>query len=333
MWFKQITCDKCFNPLENVGRHNRYIYIAITDFKSMSCNYFSLNDFSRYGKVFQFVFLSCNEYKPDGHIFMYQADYTKTGYSFFCSNECAYNFGKENNCLMFYYDEQLSSKRAISPEMTQINKELGGNAFRGLVTNFPDQWILPKSSFEDLRLYNTALTFPNVQHPYALTLFKQQDKVKYRELLYDKDFQLYFYGSNALPEEKINTLDKHIKSIDIQFSRRMEIEFIIRENANFIGFVRLACTRQDDPYNWYIEFGLLREKRRQGIMSFVIDAVFRWCKNNGLEKLYAACEIFNIATHKLICNSIVPARVNSFELPAFDEFAGLRKQYKFEIFL
>ena len=38
MWFKQMTCDNCFIPLKNVGRHNKYIVVRFTGSKIMPFN-------------------------------------------------------------------------------------------------------------------------------------------------------------------------------------------------------------------------------------------------------------------------------------------------------
>jgi RimJ/RimL family protein N-acetyltransferase len=237
---------------------------------------------------------------------------------------------------MFYYDENLNSKRAVSPNMIQINTELGGNKYRGLAVDFPDQWLYPKNSFKDLRLYNqTGNPFPALKDPYSLSFFKPSDENNYLKLLFDKSFQLDFYGSNTFPKEKVSNLTEHVEVHKTLYGRRLGIEWIIRENENFIGFVRMTCIKQEDPYNWYIEFGLLKEKRGKGIMRNVFDAVLLWCKRNGLDKVYAVCETFNTTSQRLISGCSVPYKnkTNTYRIPAYDVYAGSRENYKYELFL
>lgn len=43
MWFKQTTCDACYTPLEDIGRHNKYYFSKVLDFRKLSAWEFQLN--------------------------------------------------------------------------------------------------------------------------------------------------------------------------------------------------------------------------------------------------------------------------------------------------
>ena len=289
--------------------------------------------YSIYQKQFPIAFVSCTSMKPNGNIFMYSIidDIDLQNRTYFCSNECACKYAKQSNCIMVYYDEFLQSVKSIIPHMEQLNRELGLSSYKGVSFNWQQEWIVPRNSFVDLEKYNSNITFPDLNYPYKLTFYKSQDEYDYLNLLLDKSFQYSFYGSNHFPEERFKNIKEHIKSSEINFGRRLGIEWIIRENDKFIGFIRMNCISPNDPYNWYIEFGLVQNKRGKGIMKNTLRNVLKWCKENGLDKAYATCEVYNEACNRLML--AMPYSVQSMKISAHDNFAGNRLLNRFSISL
>ena len=332
MWFKQMTCDNCFTTLENVGRHNCYIMVRFTDFRIIPFNLNSPQTYTPYQRQFPIAFVSCTSMKPAGNMFMYsiiQEDSNLQNRSYFCSNKCACEYAKQNNCIMLYFDEPLQAVKSIVPHIEQINRELGINDYKGLPFNWQQEWIIPRSSFVDLSMYNCNIAFPELNYPYKLTFLKSQDESDYLNLLLDKSFQYSFYGSNNFPEERVKDIKGHIKSYELNFGRRLGIEWIIRENDKFIGFIRMNCINPNDPYNWYIEFGLTQNMRGKGIMKNGLNCVLKWCKENGLNNIFATCEVYNEACNRLMLS--MPYSVQSTKIPANDDFAGYRMLNRFSV--
>lgn len=332
MWFKQITCDNCFIPLENVGRHNNYVIIRFTESKIIPFNLHTPQTYVPYQRQFPIAFVSCISAKPMGNMFMYsilQEDYNLENRSYFCSNKCACEFAKQSNCIMLYFDESLQSVKSIIPHMEQLNRELGESNYKGLPFNWQQEWIVPRNSFVDLKMYNRDITFPKLSYPYELSFYKIQDESDYRNLLLDKSFQHFFYGSNNFPDERVNDIKGHVKSYELNLKRRLGLEWIIRENGKFIGFIRLNCINSNDPYNWYIEFGLKQNMRGKGIMRGALDSVFKWSKENGLNNIFATCEAYNEACCKLM--SGIPYNIQKGNIPASDAFAGARMLNRYSI--
>jgi len=335
MWFLQTTCDNCFSLLDNVGRHNCYVMIRIKKQKIVpSDNRFS--GYAPYQHEYPFPFASFNPQKPFGNVFMYaveETDYDLKNRTWFCSNECAYNYAKENNLLMLYYDESLNSVRAITPHTVQINNELGGDKFRGLTFAWNQEWVVPKSSFKDLSGYNPDDFSEWDEKDYKIRKCQIDDAKAYLELLADDEFKIAFWGTKNKPNIKIQDIKDHINAMNIAYKRRMGAEWIIIKKKKLlpnetIGFIRIYCTNPSDLYNWYMEFGIKKSYRGQGIMSRMFMNMVVWTSCNGLDNIYAICEVSNTACLRLF-KKFPDVKISRVQ--ADDKYAGKREMYRFRL--
>lgn len=335
MWFKQITCDNCFKILDNIGRHNCYVMLRILQFnKVQSDNQF--NGYIPYQTEYPFVFASFNQIKKLGNAFMYSVnseDYTLNNRTWFCCNKCAHEFAKKKNLIMYYYDENLDSVRAINPHMIEINKELDSpDKYKGLVASWGDrEWIISSDKYKDLKKYNVNKVFPElITKNFRLTwLYKSnKDKKDFINILKDEAFQFSFWGSSNISITTKKIIE-HIEFMRINYGRRLGIEWMIRKDGKIYGFVRIHCISPSDPHNWYIEFGISKEFRGLGYMKEVIPIVLQWCKYNCLENIYAISETNNIACYRLLKG--LPYHIDIKKIDAYDTNAGNRKIYRYSI--
>ncbi len=332
MWFKQVTCDNCFNLLESTGRHNCYIMFRILKSKIIP----SKNDYSGsapYINEYPIVFASFNSYKTEGNSFMYsvnQEDMNMNYRTWFCCNECAYNHSIKTKTIMLYYDEKLDSVRAITPHMVQTNRELEVNDYKGLFFSSGNfDWIIAKSEYKTLRKYNKTDNIGISTPRLILTGISESDCSHYINLLNEKGFQNSFFGV-SLNVYTYSRFRKHFELMQLNMNRRLGLEWNLRIKNAFIGFIRLNSTYLHDPHNWYLEFGIMKKHQRKGLMKEALLAVLNWSKLNGLENIYAISEIDNKACYNLL-KKLPNYTIDIQVLDANDKYAGNRNIYRYSI--
>lgn len=334
MWFKQVTCDNCFTPLKNTGRHNCYILLRVRGHKVITSDT-SFRSYLPYQQLYPFPFATFNQTKPYGNIYMYsvaQEDLTLNVKTWFCDNECAYEYAKQKNYLMLYYDETLNSVRAITPHLAQINAELNNTPLRGLTFPWNREWIISHNKYKNLEMYNKHVSFPKLPINFlSLDLCSLNDASTYLDMLKDDSFRKSFWGTTEVPIRTETQIKEHIASMNVAYGRRLGLEWVIKHDLYAIGFIRMYCTNPSDPYNWYVEFGIKKEYQNRGYMGHVLSCVLDWARVNGLDKVYAICETSNTPCQKLLKG--VPYSTSSSTIHAHDTYAGGRDMFRYEICL
>lgn len=333
MWFKQFTCDSCFRPMRNTGRHNRFFFTKIID-------YFCVSKFEYHSNphIYQSADKSRFNFPvPNGNVYCYVTEpFNPNGFNtWYCSPECAVKEAKRNNCILYYFDEKLGVAAALTPQIESINKERGYPLYSGLpmygITG--DKWIVPKSQFDDYSQFGFDTSFPkmnltnsNLVKP---TLIFEKENA---ELYLNPDFQKSFFGSNNqaavnhIKEGLVNSIQK----MEINFGRRMQIDwFVIDKDNKYAGFIRLTSMSPSLPYKWVLEFGLNTLHRKKGIMIEAVTAVLKWARHEGCDIVYAISEDFNVPCHKLM--NKLPFNVDERRTTMTDPFAGYRPMRLFTI--
>ena len=309
--FKQMTCDTCYRPLPNIGRHNRYYFCKIKEFERVSKSEFIRNlgkynnpyeprlnyDISEWSQLHDYVYC----YKFDNYP---QAN----GYStWFCSNRCALETAIHTNCILFYYDENDQSVAMITPQLREINYEIQESSYTPLLMmDWPaDRWLQQPRDFQDLSKYGTNSVYPTLSLSTVNLIVPNREMVpSLRKMFTTPSFaKSYFGNSSSEILEAISKMipDNYDESAQIDFGRRSEISwFITDKQNNFIGFIHITQKYKALPYKWVLEFGLSTEYQGHGIMSEVLPAVVSFARDEGCdEPIYAVSEDFNIACHKL----------------------------------
>ena len=98
-----MTCDYCYVPLEDTGRHNRYYFSRILDFKKLSPREFNAN-FSYYRDWLNY---DTSAFCRGGSVFCYKIEpLRQNSYStWYCCKDCAIKESIRSNAILFYYDE------------------------------------------------------------------------------------------------------------------------------------------------------------------------------------------------------------------------------------
>lgn len=335
MWFKQMTCDNCFRPLDHIGRDNKYFFTRILDFKRVSLyEYNGSPHLYRSSDKVRFNYALPN----NGDVLCYvTTPFSINNGTWFCSNECAYKVAKSHNLIFYYFDENMQLGAAITPQMEIINKELGFPLPKGLrmqgITGV--NWFVKPSDYKDYSQYGCNTDFPILNlNKVKLVEPSIRYESEHNSLILDSDFEKDFYGSNNsdIREHIKRGLDGYIKQTKINFGRRAEIcWFILDENNEYVGFIHFTAMNPAFPDNWVLEFGLRKKYRNRGIMSEVLPVVINWAKQEGGDEFYAISEIYNRACHTLINKQIF--RKTETKTVMNDVFAGVRNMYVYHFIL
>ncbi len=339
MWFKQTTCDCCYKPLATTGRHNRYYFCRILEFEELTPFEFKMN-YNKYNNRMEFrINYDTSQYCPNGKVYCYKTEPLQPNSfsTWFCSKECAMKEAKRLNVVLFYYDEYEHSVAFFTPHSVEINRAIGEYDDTPLLMMAwgEDNWFQQRSDFRDLSAFGFETDYPvfslkncNVIKPNTETL------EEYKKLALDDDFEKDFWGTNSedLKQEVKAKFPRLLKSVDIDFGRRLMVEWAITSKQNcYMGFIHLTLMSPAFPYKCVMEFGLCKQYRRKGIMTSVINTVAKWAKDNGCDKIYAISEDHNIAAHNLLAN--LPYNVESKRVYMSDKFGGSRPMMNFIISL
>ena len=337
MWFKQMTCDCCYKPLASIGRHNRYYMCRILEFEKVSPLEYQYN-FDYYNNQNEtWINYDTSPYSYNGKVYCYKIEPpSPRGYStWYCCKQCALNAAKRMNAMAFYYDEDEGSVAFLTPHMVEINRAIQESDYTPLLMmEWGEQnWFQKPSDFKDLRQYGTDCHYPtfstricNIVKPNSLLLDG------YTKLVLDSNFQKDFWGSNGMDISNHikSSLPGFLKHVDVDFGRRLMIEWFITNKANeFIGFIHLTCMSNAFPYKWVVEFGLVREYRGRGIMNTVLRGIVNWAKENGCDQIYAISEEHNHPAHALLRN--LPYNVTEKMTHMSDQFGGFRPMRNYMI--
>ena len=309
--FKQMTCDTCFRPLSNIGRHNRYYFCKIEEFERISKNEFQRNQ-AKYNNPYEprFNYDTSEWSLLHDYVYCYKMDnYPQAnGYStWICSKECALEAAIRMNCILFYYDENDKSVAMITPQLKEINHEIQEPPYTPLLMMaWPaDQWFQQPKDFQDLSKYGSNSIYPTLSLTKVNLIVPNRNMVpSLRKMFTTPSFAKSYFG-NSSPEilKTISEMipDNYNESAQIDFGRRAEISwFITDKQYNFIGFIHITQKYKALPYKWVLEFGISAEHQGCGIMSEVLPAVVSFARKEGCdEPIYAVSEDFNIACHKL----------------------------------
>jgi RimJ/RimL family protein N-acetyltransferase len=239
------------------------------------------------------------------------------------------------NAVLYYWDENERSVAFITPQMIEINRAIDESDYTPLLMmDWGEQnWFQQRRNFKDLRQYGFERDYPefrtnlcNIVKPEASML------TDYKSLLLDPSFQRDFWGdSNQIVSNNVlEAIPNFMEHVDIDFGRRMMIEWFITNKMNqFIGFIHLTCMSPAFPYKWVVEFGLVKEYRKKGIMKTVLAGIVNWAKRNGCDTLYAISEDFNHAAHATLKS--IPFQIQETKRPMADDKAGFRNMRIFTI--
>ena len=333
-----MTCDTCYRPLPNIGRHNRYYFCKIEEFERVSKRDFLQNqkkynnpheprfnyDTSKWSLIHDYVYC----YKLNGYP---QAN----GYStWFCSKECAFEAAVRMNCILFYYDENDQSVAMITPQLKEINLEIQEPPYTPLLMMSwsANRWLQQPKDYMDLSMYGDNSTYPTLSLSKVNLIAPLRTMVPdFRRMFTTPSFMQSYFGSSS-PErlKDLSIPDNFDELAKIDFGRRIEISWFITDKVNnFVGFIHITKKYCALPYKWVLEFGVTPKYQRHGIMSEVLPAVISLAKKEGCdEALYAISEDFNIACHKLFRK--LP-NVQEYKQIMTDQYAGSRIMHIFVI--
>ena len=338
--FKQMTCDTCYRPLPNIGRHNRYYFCKIEEFKKVSKNDYIRNQ-SKYTNPYEPRFnYDISTLSPlHDYVYCYKFDsYPQVdGYStWFCSKECAYEASKHKNCILFYYDENEASVAILTPQLKEINQETKRSPYTPLLmTTWPaEQWLQQPKDFNDLSIYGDNTVFPTLSLSKVNLIAPNRAMVSsLRKMFTTPSFARNYFGNSspAILKAIAGMIpDNYDESAKIDFGRRSEISwFITDKNNSFLGFIHITQKYKALPYKWVLEFGIIPEYHGRGIMSEVLPAVVAFAKREGCdEHIYAVSESYNLACHKLFRKF---PNVQEYKRIMNDQYAGGRMMHIFVI--
>lgn len=328
-----MTCDYCFLPLEDTGRHNRYYFSKILDFKKLSPREFNAN-FSYYRDWLKY---DTSAFCGGGSVFCYKIEpLHQNSYStWYCCKDCAIKESIRSNSILFYYDEYERSVAFFTPHIHEINRAIDESENTPLLMMewSAENWFQQPEDYQNLRQYGSENNYPIFETDICkiikpnISLFEE-----YKKLVLQPDFQKDFWGTNGadISNHIKKEFPKWLKSVDIHFGRRLMIEwFITNKNDDFMGFIHLTCMYPAFPYKWVVEFGLKKEYRGKGLMKNVLTHISNWAKLNGCDEIYAISEEHNVVAHKLIRK--LPYLVQEFTKMMSDQFSGCRLMKNFII--
>lgn len=338
--FKQITCDICYRPLPNIGRHNRYYFCKIEAFEKVHKRDFVQNQ-AKYNNPYEprFNYDTSEWSQLHDYVYCYKLDsYPQAnGYSsWFCSKECALEAAIKMGCILFYYDENDRSVAIITPHLKEINREIQESPYTPLLMmEWPvNQWFQQPKDFKDLTMYGSDSIYPTMSLSKVNLIVPNRGMVQsLRKMFTTPSFAKSYFGDSSqtiLKDIAKMIPDNYDELAKNDFGRRTDISwFITDKRNNFVGFIHITYKYQALPYKWVLEFGISPEYQGHGIMTEVLPAVVSFARAEGCdEPIYAASEDFNIACHKLLRK--LP---NVQEQQTFmnDQYAGGRLMHIFMI--
>lgn len=338
--FKQMTCDTCYRPLANIGRHNRYYFCKIEDFERISKTEFIRNQAkysNPYEPRFNYDTSECSQLHDYVYCYKFDNYPQANGYStWFCSNECALEAAIRMNCILFYYDENDRSVAMITPQLKEINREIKESPYTPLLMmEWPaDQWLQQPKDFQDLSMYGSNNVYPTLSLSKVNLVVPNRKMVSsLRKMFTTPSFAKNYFGNSSSEIMKaISEMipDNYDESAQIDFGRRAEISWFITDKQNcFVGFIHITQKYKALPYKWVLEFGISSEYQGQGIMSEVLPKVVSFARKEGCdEPIYAVSEDFNIACHRLFRKF---PNVQEIEKFMIDQYAGGRMMHIFII--
>lgn len=330
MWFKQITCDGCFNNLVSIGRHNKY-YVA---------NVLNFNGHEICQNRFYADSMKC-EISVGDRTFLYlleKLDARK--WLTFCCFSCAEKYSKSKNCCLFYYDEQLCSVAYITPHQAEINQMIGNPNNPILYDKILEwDWFCQFYDTIDLSQYAGNTTFPvlNLREvklvaPTIYTLKEMAFMISSPTFM--KSYFGYFNSDMAEKNKScyLNNTELNLKELEEAYGRRAKIEWHIVDSYDyFIGFLHLTKLSHYFPDKWVLQFGLKPEFENKGIMTMCLLAALKWAKSEGCSDIYAISEIYNKASYALFQK--LPYCVEKTVSIMFDQYAGNREMFVYHITL
>lgn len=315
MWFKQITCDTCYNLLDKKTVDKSFLIIGYTDHLVLNSD-MTYKSYIPYSEEYIFNYAGFNKNRPEGKLFIYKPNEDDMSFNkrtFFCDATCAYDFASKNQVLLFYHDKVLSSVRTISKEMKTINGLLGGDPLRGLFTAWPvENWVINFPEI-DLKQFNqSGLVVPSFKAgELELKEMTTENAQSFYEIMTEpgfmKDFDAYYNESEFVKKYTAADSINHIKAYQLLGKRRTGAMWGLSINGRTIGFVRIG-----NKNKWMLEFGILRSFRRKGYISKALKAIFEWCKTNGLDEINAVVEQHNHSSLELF------KKFNSIAVPMQD---------------
>ncbi len=120
--YNNDTCKQCKNNFPNLNK--RYIHIKIVSKTIQKANINDKPDLSKYPVVFSDMYHG----KQHGNYYLFEIEHNKStwGEAQFCSNECAFQYTIENDCIIMYKNNILEGSFChVSPYTTKINEGLG----------------------------------------------------------------------------------------------------------------------------------------------------------------------------------------------------------------
>lgn len=338
MWFKQVTCDHCFTPLDSQGRHNHFYFAKIIKFERVNKDdyFFRSHEFNNPNE-FRFNY-DTSMYSDSNWVYCYHLErLTPNKSTWFCDRKCALAAAEESDSVLFYYDNNDGAIAMITPQQREINALIDENYDTPLLLLGidPSKWFDTDQNYQDLTVYGTEKAFP-VLFSSNLRLIKPSSCFlsAHQSLIMEDSFLNDFYGSSSFEvKEKVKEgLEDFLIGAEIDYGRRMQIDwFIIENDSQYIGFIRMTCKQPAFPYKWMIEFGLLPNYRQRGIMSKVVAKVINWAKLNGCNEIYAISENHNTPAHLLLRHTGYPTIEGN--MPMTDQYGGLRPMKQFRITL
>lgn len=335
-----MTCDTCYRPLPNIGRHNRYYFCKIEEFERVSKSEFLRNQ-TKYNNPYEprFNYDTSVWSQLHDYVYCYKFDNYPQPNSYstwFCSGKCALEAAIHMNCILFYYDENDQSVAMKTPQLKEINCEIQEPPYTPLLMkDWPaDQWFQQPKDFQDLSKYGFNNVYPTLSLSKVNLIVPNRVMVpSLRKMFTTPSFAKSYFGnssSDILRAISKMVPDNYNESAHIDFGRRSEISWFITDKQNkFVGFIHITQKYRTLPYKWVLEFGISTENQGHGIMSEVLPAVVSFARSEGCdEPIYAVSEYFNIACHKLFRKF---PNVQEYKRIMIDEYAGERLMHIFII--
>jgi RimJ/RimL family protein N-acetyltransferase len=301
MWFKQVTCDNCYSPLQLLSVQNKFVVLPILRSKIIECD-MTFSKYIPFAEEYSFQFADFNKLRPSGnlHIYKIQEDSLQLEQqTYFCSKKCAFEYSLSHENILLFYDEELSKVRAIAPCMIDINRILGGGLYRSLNVVWPYEWIInfPK---EDLSAYNFNDNSLDIDTKrLKVRRIIKDDLESLSDLMLSDNFFKHFDYSLSVEKHKSRvkniSFKKSLEMYNTNYKRRthLNLSIMLPKLNQFIGFINIGA--KDDE--WQLEFALVEKFQGKGYLKEALVHVLAWCKTNGLDEIRALVELDN---HKCI---------------------------------
>lgn len=298
MWFKQVTCDSCFDVMPKITRQNKYYGADIIEVRILDSDLLN-NKIERKHDDSLVLFLKT---KSRSYKIIIGSFYPDRLVGTFCSIKCALNASKRYNKAFMYFDEHTMMVSLIIPILAEFNN----NPIA--IPEWPEwEWFCKPYERFDFHSYGTDKTFPEFVFDGIKLLFpSKHSTMSVFNMMSTRNFMImYFGGYDAEVAEDMKRIalsgtENELERYKREFGARLTIEWHISDyNNNCIGFIHITKLYQGLPNAWVIEFGLLPSYEHKGIMSKSINKVLDWAKKQGCEDIYAFCQADNIKSHAI----------------------------------